>query len=97
VDFRDLNNASPKYDFPLQITELLMDATMGFGALSFMESFSRYNQIEMDLEDKGLTAFRTSQGISCYRVMPFGLINAEATCQRAMTIVFHVLLHNLVE
>ena len=34
VDFRDLNNACPKDDFPLPVTELLVDATTGFGALS---------------------------------------------------------------
>ena len=29
--------------------------------------------------------------------MPFGLKNAEATCQRAMTIIFRDFLHNLIE
>ncbi|KAL0302259.1 UNVERIFIED_CONTAM: hypothetical protein Scaly_3037600 [Sesamum calycinum] len=37
VDFRDLNNACPKDDFPLPITELMIDATTGHEALSFMD------------------------------------------------------------
>ncbi|CAL8112484.1 unnamed protein product [Prunus armeniaca] len=61
IDFRDLNNACPKDEFPLPITELLVDATTGFGALSFMDGFSRYNQIKMAPEDEELTAFRTQK------------------------------------
>ncbi|KAL0440371.1 UNVERIFIED_CONTAM: hypothetical protein Slati_2520100 [Sesamum latifolium] len=34
VDFRDLNNACPKDDFPLPIAELMIDATTGHEALS---------------------------------------------------------------
>lgn len=73
VDYRDLNKACPKYEFPLPITELLVDATTGFDALSFMDGFSGYNQIKMAPEDEELTAFRTPKGIFCYTVMPFGL------------------------
>ena len=97
VDFRDLNEACPKDEFPLPITELLIDATTGFGALSFMDGFSGYNQIKMAHEDEELTAFRTPKGIYYYTVMPFGLKNAGATYQRAMTIIFNDILHNTVE
>jgi len=75
VDVRDLNNACLKDDFPLPITGLLVDAIMGFGALSFMDGFSGYNQIKMDPKDEDPTAFRTPQDIYCYTVMPFGLKN----------------------
>ena len=37
VAFRDFNNACPKDDFSLPITELMIDATTGHEALSFME------------------------------------------------------------
>ena len=63
VDFRDLNEACPKDEFPLPITELLIDATTRFGALSFMDGFSGYNQIKMVPKDKELTAFRTPKGM----------------------------------
>lgn len=39
VDYRDLNRACPKDEFPLPITKLLVDATTGFDALSFMDEF----------------------------------------------------------
>ncbi|XP_074293723.1 uncharacterized protein LOC141620863 [Silene latifolia] len=37
VDFRDLNDACPKDDFPLPVTELMIHATTGHEALSFMD------------------------------------------------------------
>ncbi|KAM2690737.1 hypothetical protein EV1_043866 [Malus domestica] len=97
VDFRDLNNACPKDDFPLPIIEIMVDATTGHEALSFMDGSSGYNQIRMALEDEELTAFRTPKGIYCYKVMPFGLKNAGATYQRAMQKIFNDMLHKNVE
>ncbi|XP_031098665.1 uncharacterized protein LOC116002606 [Ipomoea triloba] len=84
VDFRDLNVACPQDDFPLPITELLIDAVTRHEIMSFMDGSSGYNQIRMAPEDEELTAFRTPNGIYCYKVMPFGLKNAGATYQRAM-------------
>ncbi|KAB2611155.1 S2-RNase [Pyrus ussuriensis x Pyrus communis] len=97
VDFRDLNDACPKDDFPLPIIEIMVDATTGHEALSFMDGSSGYNQIRMALEDEELTAFRTPKGIYCYKVMPFGLKNAGATYQRAMQKIFNDMLHKNVE
>ncbi|KAG9444946.1 hypothetical protein H6P81_016286 [Aristolochia fimbriata] len=93
VDFRDLNKACPKDDFPLPISELMVDATTGHEALSFMDGSSGYNQIRMDPKDEDLTAFCTPKGIFCYKVMPFGLKNAGATYQRAMQNIFDDFLH----
>ena len=50
--------------------------------LSFMDSFSRYNQIRLDEADQEKTSFVTSQGLFYYKVMPFGLKNIRATYQR---------------
>ena len=48
-----------------------------------MDAFSGYNQIKMDEGDQEKTSFITSQGLFCYKVMPFGLKNAGATYQRS--------------
>ncbi|KAB2609177.1 S2-RNase [Pyrus ussuriensis x Pyrus communis] len=74
VDFRDLNDACPKDDFPLPIIEIMVDATTGHEALSFMDGSSGYNQIRMALEDEELTAFRTPKGIYCYKVRKDDLV-----------------------
>ena len=57
VDFRDLNKVSPKDDFPLSHIDMLVDSTTGHSMLSFMDGFSRYNQILMSLEDIEKTSF----------------------------------------
>ena len=82
VDFTDLNNTCLKDSFPLPRIDQLVDSTAGHKLLTFMDAFSRYNQIQMAEEDQEKTAFITSQGLYCYRVMPFGLKNAGATYQR---------------
>ncbi|XP_030955724.1 uncharacterized protein LOC115977839 [Quercus lobata] len=56
--------------------------------LSFMDAFSGYNQIKMDEADQEKTSFITSQGLFCYKVMPFGLKNAGATYQRLVNHMF---------
>ena len=43
VDFRDLNKASSKDDFPLPHINILVDNTAKHALLSFMDGFSGYN------------------------------------------------------
>ena len=76
VDFTDLNKACPKDSYPLPRIDQLVDSTVGHRLLSFMDAFSRYNQIRMDKVDQEKTSFVTSQGLFCYKMMPFGLKNA---------------------
>ena len=97
VDYRDLNRASPKDDFPLPHIDVLVDSTAKFKVFSFMDGFSGYNQIKMAPEDMEKTTFITPWGTFCYRVMPFGLRNAGATYQRAMTALFHDMMHKEIE
>ena len=42
----------------------------------------------MDKEDQNKTTFTTPWGTFMYAIMPFGLMNAGATFQRAMDIAF---------
>ena len=88
IDFRDLNRACPKDDFPLPHIDLLIDNTAGYEMLSFMDEFSGYNQIRLAEEDQDKISFTTPWGTYCYVVMPFGLKNAGATYQRAMMAIF---------
>ena len=54
-----------------------------------MDVFSRYNQIQMSEKDQEKKAFITSQGLYCYRVMPFELKNTRATYQRLVNQMFN--------
>ena len=88
VDFTDLNKAYPKDSYPLPRIDQLVDSTAGHKLLSFMDAFSRYNQIRMDEADQEKTSFVTSQSLFCYEVMPFGLKNTRATYQRLVNHMF---------
>jgi len=59
VDYRDLNQASPKDNFPLPHIDVLVDNTANFALFSFMDSFSGYNQIKMAPEDMEKITFVT--------------------------------------
>lgn len=88
VDLTDLNKACPKDSYPLLRIDVLVDSTTQHQLLSFMDTFSGYNQIRMHETDQEKTSFVTSQGLFCYKVMPFGLKNAGATYQRLMNKMF---------
>ena len=79
VDFRYLNRASPKDDFPLPHIDILINNAAKHAILSFMDGYAGYNQIKMAEEHMSKTAYITPWGTYCYTVMPFGLINVGAT------------------
>ncbi|KAK1614119.1 hypothetical protein QYE76_019636 [Lolium multiflorum] len=99
IDFRNLNSATPKDEYPMPVAETLINAAAGHKILSFMDGNAGYNQIFMAPEDIHKTAFRVpgSVGLFEYVVMTFGLKNAGATYQRAMNYIFHDLIGQLVE
>ena len=67
-----MNKANPKDDFPLPHIDMLVDSTVGHSMLSFMDGFSRYNQILMALEDMEMNSFITEWGTYCYRIIHLG-------------------------
>ena len=97
MDFRNLNKAFPKDDFPLPNIDLLVDSAVGSSMFLFMDGYSRYNQIRMFAEDAEKTAFRTPIENFYYTIMPFSLKNAGATYQQTMTAIFHDMMHEEME
>ena len=88
VDFTDLNKACSKDSYLLSRIDQLIDSTAGHKLRSFMGAFSGYNQIQMDEADQEKTSSITSQGLFCYKVMPFDLKNARATYQKLVNHMF---------
>lgn len=88
VDFRNLNKCSKKDNYPLPKMEHILQKVSGSSFMSFIDGFSGYNQIAVHPDDREKTAFTTPWGTFMYEKMPFGLINAGATFQRAMDIAF---------
>ena len=93
TDFRDLNLACPKDNYPTPFIDQIIDECAGHEVFSFMDGFSGYNQIQIKEEDQHKTAFICPWGTFAYRKMPFGLKNAGATFQRAMSYAFHDIKH----
>jgi hypothetical protein len=99
VDFRNLNRATPKDEYPMPVADLLVDSASGNKVISFLDGNAGYNLIFMAKEDVSKAAFR-SLGFSIlfkWVIMNFGLKNAGATYQRAMNIIFHDLLGVLMD
>lgn len=88
VDFTDLNKAYSKDCFPLPRIDQLVDSTAGHQLLSFMDTYSGYNQIKMYPPNQEHTSFITNLGLYCYKVMPFGLKDARATYQQLVNQMF---------
>ena len=64
----------------------------GSKLFSLLDRFSSYSYVLLAEEDRLKTTFRTKWGTFAYRRMPFGIINAGATFQRAMDIAFRGLI-----
>jgi hypothetical protein len=88
VDFRNLNRSSRKDNYPLPKMEHILQRVTGASRISMIDGFSGYNQISVLPEDREKTTFTTPWGTFMYAKMPFGLMNAGATFQRAMDIAF---------
>jgi ribonuclease HI len=88
VDFRNLNRSSKKDNYPLPNMEHILQRVTGAFRISMIDGFSGYNQISVMPEDREKTTFTTPWGTFMYAKMPFGLMNAGATFQRAMDIAF---------
>ena len=97
VDFTDLNTACLKDSYPLPKIDKLEDATAGHTLLSFMDAFSGYHQIPLYPEEQEKIAFIMDRGLCCYKIMPFGLQNAEETNQCLVNKLFKPLVGKTME
>ena len=97
VNFRNLNLACKKDNYPLPNMETMLQRVTGLGMMSLLDGFSRYNQVWVQKEDCHKTTFTTSWGTFEYIRMPFGLTNVAATFQRAMDYAFKGLIGKIIE
>jgi hypothetical protein len=96
VDFRNLNRASEKDNYPVPPMEQLLQTMSGSEIFSLLDGFSGYNQVLVSEEDRLKTTFQTKWGTFTYKCMPFGLINAGKTFQRAMYMSFRGIINKCV-
>jgi hypothetical protein len=65
IDFRDLNRATPKVEYPMPIADFLVNAASGHRILRFLDGNDGYNQIFMADEDISKTAFICPDLLAC--------------------------------
>ena len=81
------NSVTRKDAYPLPRIDDTLTNLAGYKWYSTLDLISGYWQVALDEEDGEKTAFRTTEGLYKFRVMPFGLCNAPATFQRLMDLV----------
>lgn len=57
INFRDLNNATPKDEYLMPVAKMMVDLAAGFEYLSMLDGYSCYNQILIVEDDVPKTAF----------------------------------------
>jgi hypothetical protein len=66
MDFRDLNKAFSKDNFPTPFIDHIVDECVGCEVFSFMYIFFGYNQIQVKHEDQHKTVFICPWGTFTY-------------------------------
>ncbi|GJV84973.1 reverse transcriptase domain-containing protein [Tanacetum coccineum] len=97
IDYRKLNEATVKDHFPLPFMDQMLERLAGNKYFCFLDGFSGYFQIPIDLNDQEKTTFTCPFGTHAYRRMPFGLCNTPITFQRCMLAIFHDMIEESVE
>ncbi|GJW38601.1 reverse transcriptase domain-containing protein [Tanacetum coccineum] len=92
-----LNEATRKDHFPLPFMDQMLERLAGNEYYCFLDGFSGYFQIPIDLKDQEKTTFTCPYGTFAYRRMPFGLCNAPGTFQRCMMAIFHDMIEKTME
>lgn len=96
IEFRDLNVAFPKDDFPLPNIDTLVENPTGYEMLSLMDGFLVIIRFRLLLRINTKLTSLPHWGIFCYKVMAFDL-NIDATYQCTITYFFHDMMYDVVE
>ena len=91
IDYRNLNALTKKDSFPLPRLDVMLHKSAGATIFSKLDLASGFHQIAVHPPHAELTSFILPEAIDGHalwqwRVMPFGLVNAPPTFQRAMTV-----------
>ncbi|GBG59253.1 hypothetical protein CBR_g32269 [Chara braunii] len=96
INYRKLNAQTIKNVGPLPRIDDLLQRLGGAKYFSKLDLKAGYHQLEIHPRDRYKTAFKTQYGHFEWVVMQFGLTNAPATFQAAMTIEFRDMLDRFV-
>ena len=84
VDYRGLNKVTIHNKYPIPMMAELKDRVKNAQIFTKLNLKDGFHLIRIRKGDEWKTAFRTRYGLSEYKVMPFGLVNAPTTFQTMM-------------
>ena len=97
INYRKLNAVTRNNHFPLPFMDQVLKRVSGHPFYCFLDGYSGYFQIEIDVEDQEKTTFTCPFRTYAYRRMSFGLCNAPATFQRFMLSIFSDMVEHIME
>jgi len=89
IDFRAVNKATIRDEYPLPRINHIMEAVAGAKVISTMDVSKAFAMIPMEKNSQQLTAFTTPLGLFEYTSMPMGLANAPSVWQRFADSLFN--------
>ena len=97
IDYRKLNAMTKKNHFPLPFIDQVLERVSSHPFYCFLDDYSGYFQIEIDVEGQEKTTFICPFGTYAYRRMPFGLCNTSATFQWCMLSILSDMVERIME
>ena len=88
IDYRKLNDITRKDSFPVPRLDEALSIMRGCDRFSVQDAQSCFWQIPMHRDSQEKTTFVCHLGTFMFRMMPFGLTGAPASCVRAMSRIF---------
>ena len=84
IDYRGLNGVTRKDAYGIPQVQAILDRLHGYRYFSVIDISAAYLCVPSSHRDVEKTTFNTPRGLFEMTVMPFGLVNAQATFQRLM-------------
>ena len=81
IDYSKLNVETRNDHFPLPFLDQMLERVAGHEFYCFLDGYSRYNQIEITLEDREKITFTYPFVTFSFKKMPFGLCNVPGAFQ----------------
>jgi hypothetical protein len=97
IDYRQLNKATIKNQYPLPRIDDLFDQMKGVTVFSKIDLRSGYHQLWIKEDDIPKTTFKTRFGHYKFTILPFGLTNAPGVFMSLMNGVFRKYLDKFVQ